>query len=933
MEPGIVSGKQICLYLFGSPRLEEDGTIIRLGRRKSLALLAYLAVTGQPHDRPALAALLWPEKNRGSALAALRQCLRELKNRLGIDLLQVDCHSVNLPAGSPLWVDVVAFQHDLAEGLQQSDPVQLIEAANLYRADFMADFVLPHTPEFDEWQLAQATIIRQQVTLALATIVRLLTGQQRTGEAISYACRWVALDSFNEVAQMALLRLYICTGQIATAVQHYDQFAEQMRAELGRLPSFDLAALIPEIRSSGSAMGERESGPVHTIRPAALPRALTPFAGRTQELKTVITRLKQPDCALLTILGPGGVGKTSLALAAARHVAPTFNHQVYFVPLDSVKDRAGLLIAIAQALALPHHNPTDLEASVKERLQALTCLLILDSFEQLVPEAGLLSDLLQAAPGLKLLVTSRIRLKLYEAWPFPLQGLSYPATAGDPAAATYEAVDFLAQAIQRHCPHYHLTEADWPHLVTICQLVEGLPLGLELAAAWVGQRSLPEIAVTIARQPQQLTAVWNNTPHKHCSLTAVCNHTWQLLAAAERQAAQWLTLFADGFDRDGAKALAVAEPLLMALIDKSLVQQRAGFGPDGRWQMHEVIRCFIQNQMEVEGTAVGPAWQRYIHYYATFLQQRETWLKDRRQQAALAEIQSELANIRAAWRQAAAQGAVAAADMAVTPLYRFYELKGMFRQGVDDFALALSHWQQVLTAGSGEAAAIEWLITRLLIRHGLSLSHLSELEKAESSLQAGVARLCGQGTKMLYEKGVALQGLARVAVKREAWSQAQQLYETSLALFQTVDASLETAQSLSGLAHVACALHTYEEAQRLDQESLAIYQQLDNSLGIATALNNLSHIAEMSGNCQQATLWLQASLALANRSAAHWHTAVALSNLAHLACLQGAYDEAEAYLAEGLKVREQYHLPGIKATAKALTTVADINRFGRQKYW
>lgn len=917
MKQSVLSGKELRLYLFGSPRLEREGGIIRLGRRKSLALLAYLAVTGQPHDRAALTTLFWPENDRVPARAALRQCLAEIKSRLGPTLLYLDGDMVSLAADAPLWVDVVAFRDHLSAGQESSEPTPLIAAADLYQADFMADFALPDSPEFDRWQLLQAALLKQEALQALAQAAQRLSAQGRVGEAIAYAYRRASLDPLNETAQAELMGLYLHDGQVAAATQHDEWFAGQLEKELGRPPSLNRASLL------GDRQGEAETRPGRPGKPAPLPRALTPFVGRERELTEVVARLRQPDCALLSLIGPGGVGKTALALAAARQLVAEFAGHVYFVSLNRVQNRVGLLAALADALAIPYEMGVDLETAVIAELQNQNSLLVLDNFERLVAEAGLLVNLLLAAPRLKLLVTSRVRLKIREEWPYPLRGLTYPETTDDPEAASYEGVAFLAQAIRRHAADHLLTEADWPQLVQICQAVEGLPLGLELAAGWVGRLSLPQIVETITRQPGQLTAVWNNTPEGHYSLDMVCAQTWQLMEPVERQAAQWLTLFADGFTREGAAALGVTDTLLTALLDKSLVHWRGEEAHDGRFHMHKVIHRHVQRRMEAEATAVGPICRRYTHYYATFLQARDAWLQDSRQQAALADIQAELTNIRAAWSMAATERELEATRLALAPLYRFYRLKGLFWHGADDFALALTHWQsEHSTELGGKATVVERLCARLLIRQGLCQSHLVELEAAESSLQAGLTRLHGQDREALLERGIGLNGLARIAGQRQNWTIARQFYEQSLTILRAVDAPLEIAQTLSGLGHVACALGAYDEALRFDEESLALYQQMDNPLGIATAFNNLSHTAEMAGNYAQAALWLQESLLTAKSISAHWLTAVTLSNLAHIACLLGTRSEAEMYLKESLYVRQRYRLPGRRETQDALHAIA-----------
>lgn len=238
-----MSGQALRLYLFGSPRLVLDGVVVNLGRRKSLALLAYLAVTGQPHDRAALTTLFWPESGRRSARAALRQCLSDLKNKLEPPLLHLDAQMVSLDADAPLWVDVAAFGQYLAAGQQSPDWAHLKEAIDLYQADFMAGFVLPNAPDFDEWQRWQANCLKQEVLLACTELVGWLSAQEQLAEAIVYARRWANLDPLNEAVQAELLRLYLRDGQVSVATHHYDWFAEQMEGALGQRLSWDLAQL------------------------------------------------------------------------------------------------------------------------------------------------------------------------------------------------------------------------------------------------------------------------------------------------------------------------------------------------------------------------------------------------------------------------------------------------------------------------------------------------------------------------------------------------------------------------------------------------------------------------------------------------------------------------------------------------------------------
>jgi DNA-binding SARP family transcriptional activator/predicted ATPase len=950
MQPSVVNGKETSLFLFGSPCLQADGKTVRLKRRKSVALLAYLAVTGQAHERTVLATLFWPESSRSSANAALRQSLFEIRTQLGKNSLLMEGQFVRLPSTASLWVDLVEFRRCLTDRAEQDNDhalTRLIRAADLYRADFMADFVLPNAPEFDEWQFFQVTSFKQKAMEVLTAIVQLLTELGRAKEAIPYAGRWVALDPLNEAAHIQLLRLYIQTGRLVTAVRHYDWFAEQINVELGLLPTIKLESLLSEILPSYHSTDKQRavycnatSDSIAKETPSSLPRPLTPFAGNVHKVTAVVDRLAHPDCALLTLTGPGGVGKTRLALAAARHLESHFAQGVYFVPLAAATDANALWAALAAALRLPHQEQPIRETAIIEQLQEQHCLLLLDNFEQLVSQAAHLTRLLLAAPGIKLLVTSRLRLQLQEEWLFPLSGMAYPDTLVDSNPTAYEAVDFLLQAIRRHCPDYEVPVAAWPQLIQICQLVEGLPLGLELAAAWVRYLPLVGIIEAFLEQPQQLTAVCHNVPDRHNSLEAACAYSWQLLSPAERQGMVRLSLFANGFDQAGAAALGVSLPLLTRLVDHSLLRRTSPeTGGDDRYEMHQVIHRFVQCRLAEDETAALAAWQQYVDYFTTFLQAREAWLQGGQQLTALSDIQVELVNIRAAWHWAAANGPAEATAKALAPLYHFYALKGLFEQGLADFETAEQHWRQQYNHTPSTAA--DQIIGRLLVRRGLFLSRLFQVEEAEATLHAGLNRLSGhvwvqdlvqnldpnmdQQPATAYDRAVALKGLAQVALQRRDWSQAECWFEASLAIFESLGAGYAVAKILSGLAHVACELGDYEEARRLDKKSLSLYQEINHPLGMATCLNNLSHIAELQENYAQAAFCLQAGLAVAHQADACWLMAVTLSNLAHIALLQDRPDNAKHYLEESLALRKQHRLPGLKATRQALAAVHPQN--------
>jgi DNA-binding SARP family transcriptional activator len=225
------------LYLLGAPRLEIEGKSVSLGRRKSMALLSYLAVTGQASGRPTLAALLWPESDPCAAFASLRQALAALRKSLGEGCLEVDRSIVRLCPEGSLWVDTYEFDRYLAG---TPDRAGLRRAAALYQADFMAGFAVRGAPDFDTWQLAQTERCRSAYARLLAQLTPVLIQASQLDEALSYARRWCLLEPLHEPARAAMIYLVAEMGRPTAAHEQYDHFANQLQAETGQRPSFTL---------------------------------------------------------------------------------------------------------------------------------------------------------------------------------------------------------------------------------------------------------------------------------------------------------------------------------------------------------------------------------------------------------------------------------------------------------------------------------------------------------------------------------------------------------------------------------------------------------------------------------------------------------------------------------------------------------------------
>lgn len=299
--------------------------------------------------------------------------------------------------------------------------------------------------------------------------------------------------------------------------------------------------------------------------------------------------LCDPQCLLLTIVGPGGIGKTRLAIEVANQYKERFPDGVWFVPLAALNSPALLVPAIASALHFRFQDPTDPQMQLLRYLCAKKLLLILDNAEHLLDGVGLFTEILKYCPQVKLLVTSRERINLLSEWVFEVQGLPVPASDREEQFASYSAVALFVQSARRVRAGFELREEDRHYVLKICQILEGTPHGIELAAAWVELLSCEEIAIEIEHNIDFLSVSMRDLPERHRSIRAVFDHSWKMLTVDEQQVMCQLSIFQGGFQRQAAEQVAGASlSILSALVNRTLLRRVA----PGRYDIHELIRKY-----------------------------------------------------------------------------------------------------------------------------------------------------------------------------------------------------------------------------------------------------------------------------------------------------------------------------------------------------
>ncbi len=868
---------ELALFLLGAPRLEVNGRSRHMNTRKAMALAAYLAVTAVAHRRDSLTSLLWPELDQQRSRAALRTTLSVLKKAVGDDWLHVVDDSIGFAPG--YWCDVRQFQEFTAVNPQFSEDVQtaqLQEVVDLYQGDFLSGFTLGDSVAFDEWQYFQAEALRQQLGVALTRLVDWYQNQGQLDRAIQQSQRRLTLDPLHEPAQQQLMALYAQSGQPAAALRQYEQLCRLLQDELGVPPSPETVQLYEAIKNG------RFSQPQPT--PSATPTwpDLYPsqsFVGRTTEMAQIEARLADPTCRLLTLVGPGGIGKTRLAWQAGRQLPPNLFATAVFIPLAAVTAEPDHIVsAIADACDFHFYGREAPQTQLINFLREKEWLLVLDNFEHLQSCRTLLLELLQNAPGIKLLVTSRERLQVQGEWLLEVQGLPLPKNEME----ANDALHLFQLRAQQIAPNLDLFAAE-NDIMRICQLVQGLPPGIELAAAWVRVLALPEIAAEIEKSLDFLRTQAADVPERHRSLRAVFNHSWQLLDESDRQAFRRLAVFQGGFTRETAVAItATTLDQISSLLDKSLL--RYDFA--GRYHIPEALHPFAREQLQAHAEEEEQIRVEHGRFFAAFMQNWGSDLRGHGQQKALTAIATEMDNIRFAWNWAATAHETEMVAQCLPSLSHFLEMRNQFNEGMTTFSIFVDwpEWQEGDRRVKAEGVA----------RYGRFCQRLGDFGQAEKCLTQSL-QLC-QAMELETNVAFVLNELGYVAWSRGQFAEARQYYEQSLDIYRQTDDRWGESQVLNNLAILPQDL---AQTRELLQQSLHIARQLGDLWSEARVLNNLGFaVAE---RVESRRLWEECAT-LCRQLDDRYLLTFPLINLGHAARTDGQFERARKYYEESLNL-------------------------------
>ena len=890
----------LALSLLGSFGAQLDGRPLATFRtNKVKALLIYLTVEKErPVLREFLMQLLWPDTPRESAQTNLRQTLYRLRKMIPelpaadggdpVSLLLTEGQAVQIHPEGVYDCDVHSFRALLAGSISGWS-----QAADLYRGDFLSDFYLPDSAPFEEWTAAHRADLRRQALDALEILTEssLASGDYTAAEA--HARRQLALDNYREAAQRQLMTALAQSDRRAEAIAHYETLVDLLWSELGLKPAQKTQDLIAKIQA-GEMVAATFAGPQAVA--GTLPQALSPFVGRETELAAIAAQLETQECRLLTLHGPGGAGKTRLALEFARRHQGQYAQGVFFVPLAGLTSPTDLITTIAGVVGLQIRSDRKPRQQLLRFLQTRQMFLLLDNFEHLKEGAGLLVDILQTAPRVQILVTSRDRLQLAAESIFEVSGLRTASENGRGGSVNNvttapteepEAVQLFDTYARRARPEFQVDDAGRTAVVDLCRLVEGMPLAIELAAAWVRVLSPADILEQIKAGSKLLETASADIPPRLRSVRASFNYSWSLLHEDEQQALMKLSVFRGGCTPDSAQAVAGAgSQTVAALVDKSMVV----YDPNaGRYFLHELVRQLAEARLA--GSEQGAVANRR-HASHFLLYALEAWHqaeKESKWEAYYRKIAPELENCRITLRRSLATDDTETALQLATALAEYLNDHGMGQEALLSLETALADDDERSVPAVRAAAYLRFSYIWFKTRGGRKT--VIELAKKGLALYQMIEDLEGVA-RALYSCAYAYHGYD--------WDRSRAYLKQAIAVYE--EAGIDHLNSWQLLENIEILTGNLEKARSLIARRRAIYEKNADESGIMYTNTWLAFVNYYEGQVDKAESMVEDALQYRRTHSPEWALILPLDLLVAIALDKGQLNRARSLLRERLRI-------------------------------
>lgn len=870
------------LALLATPRVSDTSGERPLPPNKPTCLLLYLAVRADWVSRDELTLLFWPEGDENSTRHALRQLVYRARREPWVDGLEV--HD-----GRLRWL----VDTDVAHMRRALATADWAAAAQAYSGPFLDGIDLPEAPGFEAWRDLERANLHERYLEAVVRAAASLEAHRAYGEATSLLRAALRHDPIAEEVLRALIRCLAAVGDAGGVELAYARFAQDLESEVGAEPDEETRVLLGRLRA-----GERVGS-----RPHNLPGQATPFVGRQAELRRIEGWLADRGTRFVSLVGPGGIGKTRLALQVAGDQISAYADGVFFVPLVEVGHVAGVAAAIGDAARLQPHERGDPWARLADFLRDREMLLVLDNLEHLRPVGPQLAGLLERAPGLTMLATSREPLDLRSERSLALGGLELPFD-GDGGAEQRDSVRLFVTSARRADPSFSVRDGALDDVASLCRYVDGVPLAIELAAAWTACLSPAEIVREVEHDLDFLRAQQLDVPERHRSLRVVLDATWERLDDRERALLARMAGFAGDADLRAIEAVTGgSRQTLLSLVRRSLVRR----DNDGRFGMHGLVRQYAAERLASAPHLAVETSARHLAHVVLRLDVGP----DGDPRPAIDACRAYLPDVRRAWSHACAHGDADAVQRMMAPLLAVHETGAA--------SASYLSWLDEALAAPAIGREPNPLRGRLLAQRAACLQRTGRPADAERAVEEALTLLAASPPSV--ERGIAWRARGNAAYLRGDVEAAEQAFERALAEAEAVGDARFAAACLTNLGVAAKGRGALERALDLLGRARGLAESRDDAIH-AQALNNLATVHARLGQLDEAESLLLESAAAKRRLADDRGLSSTLANLGNLRARVGDASEAERYHRESLRLSQE--IGDRSGVARAHTNLAEL---------
>ncbi|GAB5490510.1 MAG: hypothetical protein Phog2KO_07250 [Phototrophicaceae bacterium] len=625
-----------------------------------------------------------------------------------------------------------------------------------------------------------------------------------------------------------------------------------------------------------------------------LPKQLTPFVGRKTEVQEISDLLCENDCRLVSLIGAGGMGKTRLAIEIAEQKLSNFSDGIYFVGLQAIASAKHIASVIGTALNFEFYDDEEyLKEQLLNYLTEKEILFIIDNFEQVLEGAEFLVDILICAPKTKIIVTSREALKLQQEWVRPISGMPFPEKINDNAIDNYSALQLFIERAQQFSSHFDV-ESELPHIIRICQLVGGMPLGIELAAAWLTTLSCAEIANEIAKNLEILTAQVRDISQRHQSIAVIFDATWQMLSADEQTVFMRLSVFRDKPTRHAIQSITHAGLLtLSALADKALLIPTE----NGRYQIHELLRQYAHAKL-IHSDELDTVKNAHSEYYLRFMKDAKQDILGRRQVEAIDEIARDFENIRLAWEWAVEQMNYAGIGAAVETLSTYLHFRSVWKQ--ESYLLTLA--QEKFAPQDNQDPHPVWGMV-------IARNYLNSDDRI-ATLQKSLEIAQKNNDKDEIGLSLFLMGLSYSYIQET--HESNRYFEASMPYFEAVGNHYHWSAAYGYVAMNYRFIGDYKKGIEYNEIHLKMSLASGDIDGQIVANTEFSNTLFILGDLVEGAHYRQEAIALAERFGKRWHIIWLKWELATYYILgkQGDLKEAKRIVNEDTMISKGIHVKG-----------------------